>query len=95
MLKILVATMTGTAEMVAEAVRDRFGALGGKKIGRLLVDLGATMLGEPLCHDASAGTMPEDVAVDWFQAWVEAHDVLAEAAKDAFGAALRRTHAPA
>jgi len=150
LLKILVATMTGTAEMVAEALQDRFKALGGeaeiaqmdrldaarltpglyvvcsstygqgdvpdnaqalfeqlatqrpdlsglsfglvalgdmtypqtfcfggKRIGRLLTDLGATQVGEPLLHDASAGTLPEDVAADWFEAWVAAHDVLA------------------
>lgn len=149
-LKILVATMTGTAEMVAEALQDRFAALGGaaeiaqmdkldaaslvpglyvicsstygqgdvpdnaqalfeqlgrerpdlagfafglvalgdmtypqtfcfggKRIGRLLTDLGATQIGEPLLHDASAGTLPEDVAADWFEVWVRAHDVLA------------------
>ncbi len=149
-LRILVATMTGTAEMVAEALQERFRALGGaaeitqmdrldaaglapglylvcsstygqgdvpdnaqalfeqlgrerpdlsglafglvalgdmtypqtfcfggKRIGRLLTDLGATRIGEPLLHDASAGTLPEDVAADWFEAWVRAHDVLA------------------
>ena len=150
MLKILVATMTGTAEMVAEALQDRFKTLGGeaeiapmdrleaahltpglyvvcsstygqgdvpdnaqalfeqlaslrpdlaglsfglvalgdmtypqtfcfggKRIGRLLTDLGATQVGEPLLHDASSGTLPEDVAADWFEAWVAAHDALA------------------
>lgn len=149
-LKILVATMTGTAEMVAEALQDRFAQLGGtaeiaqmdkldaamltpglylvcsstygqgdvpdnaqalfeqlgrerpdlagiafglvalgdmtypqtfcfggKRIGRLLAELGANQIGEPLLHDASAGTLPEDVAADWFEAWVRAHDVLA------------------
>ena len=50
---------------------------GGKRIGRLLTDLGATQVGEPLLHDASSGTLPEDVAADWFEAWVAAHDVLA------------------
>ena len=160
MLKILVATMTGTAEMVAEALQDRFAALGGeaeitqmdklepaalmpglylvcsstygqgdvpdnaqalfeqlsaerpdltglafglvalgdmtypqtfcfggKRIGRLLTDLGATQVGEPLLHDASSGTLPEDVAADWFEAWVRAHDVLALAGADTSAAA--------
>ena len=165
-LKILVATMTGTAEVVAEAVQDRFGQLGGeaeivmmdklepsaltsgglhlvcsstygqgdvpdnaqalferlqverpdlsgirfglialgdmtyqqtfcfggKKISRLLADLGATMLGDPLHHDASSGTLPEDVAVDWFEAWVETHDVLAEDAPGASKEARFRQH---
>ena len=48
---------------------------GGKRFGRLLTDLGATLLGEPMFHDASAGTMPEDVAVDWLDAWIAVHDV--------------------
>jgi MioC protein len=149
MLRILVATMTGTAEMVAEALRDRIAAAGskaeivlmdgldpsvfvpgqrylicsstygqgdvpdnaqalfarleaerpdlsgvefglvalgdmtyaqtfcygGKRFGGLLSDLGATLLGEPMFHDASAGTLPEDVAVDWLDDWLAVHDV--------------------
>jgi MioC protein len=149
MLRILVATMTGTAEMVAEALRDRIAeaggkaeivlmdgldpsvfesghrylicsstygqgdvpdnaqalfeklsaerpdlggvefalvalgdmtyaqtfCFGGKRFGRLLEELGASLLGEPMFHDASAGTLPEDVAVDWLDAWLAVHDV--------------------
>jgi MioC protein len=149
MLRILVATMTGTAELVAEALRDRIAAsggkaeivlmdgldpsvfvsgqrylicsstygqgdvpdnaqalfeklesarpdlrgvefglvalgdmtyaqtfcFGGKRFGRLLEDLGATLLGDPMFHDASAGTLPEDVAVDWLDGWIAVHDV--------------------
>lgn len=149
MLRILVATMTGTAEMVAESLRDRivefggqadiqqmdrvdasvfwaggrylicsstygqgdapdnaqalldalsterpnlagvsFGLValgdmtyaqtfcfGGKKIAKLLTDLGAEMLGEPLFHDASSGTLPEDVAVDWLDGWIAGQSV--------------------
>jgi MioC protein len=46
---------------------------GGLKFGRLLAELGARRVGEPLLHDASAGTMPEDVAAEWVVGWVEDH----------------------
>ena len=42
---------------------------GGKRFDRLLTSLGATRLGEVLLHDASAGTIPEEVAVDWVRRW--------------------------
>jgi MioC protein len=44
---------------------------GGKRFDGLLQSLGARRVGEPLLHDASAGTLPEEVAVDWIEAWVE------------------------
>jgi MioC protein len=46
---------------------------GGLKFGRLLVELGARRVGEPLLHDASAGTLPEEVAAEWVVGWVEQH----------------------
>jgi MioC protein len=46
---------------------------GGLKFGRLLAELGARRVGEPLLHDASAGTMPEDIAAEWVVGWVEDH----------------------
>ena len=46
---------------------------GGLKFGRLLAALGAQRVGEPLLHDASAGTMPEEVAAAWVVGWVEQH----------------------
>jgi MioC protein len=42
---------------------------GGLSFDRILRELGATRLGEPLLHDASEGTMAEDVAVVWATAW--------------------------
>jgi len=33
----------------------------------LLKSLGANSLGEPFYHDASDGTLPEEIAVDWFK----------------------------
>src|SRR5579864_7096292 len=44
---------------------------GGKRFDALLQSLGARRIGEPLLHDASAGTMPEEVAVEWVGPWLE------------------------
>ena len=43
---------------------------GGKRFDQLLTALGARRLGEMLLHDASAGTVPEEVAVDWVRRWI-------------------------
>jgi MioC protein len=44
---------------------------GGKRFDRLLSELGARRIGEILLHDASAGTMPEEVAAQWIGGWIE------------------------
>lgn len=44
---------------------------GGKRFDRLLADLGAQRIGEVLLHDASAGTLPEEVAAAWVGPWFE------------------------
>jgi sulfite reductase alpha subunit-like flavoprotein len=43
---------------------------GGKRFDALLTSLGAKRLGEILLHDASAGTVPEEVAVEWARRWI-------------------------
>ncbi|MFN0040098.1 MAG: flavodoxin domain-containing protein [Burkholderiales bacterium] len=43
---------------------------GGKRFDRLLTELGARRIGEPMFHDASSGTMPEEDAAQWAQAWI-------------------------
>jgi MioC protein len=54
---------------------------GGKRFDQLLTSLGAKRLGEILLHDASAGTVPEDVAVEWARRWIgEFHQGCSEAA---------------
>ena len=44
---------------------------GGKRFDELLTELGAQRLGEVFRHDASAGTMPEELAADWAIRWIE------------------------
>ncbi|HXA71825.1 MAG TPA: flavodoxin domain-containing protein [Stellaceae bacterium] len=46
---------------------------GGKRFDQLLSSLGARRLGEVLLHDASAGTVPEEVAVEWARRWAGDH----------------------
>lgn len=43
---------------------------GGRRFDRILSELGARRFGEILLHDASAGTMPEEVAAEWIDGWV-------------------------
>jgi MioC protein len=43
---------------------------GGKRFDALLTELGARRIGEPLLHDASKGTMPEEVAGEWIEGWM-------------------------
>lgn len=51
---------------------------GGKKFDALLRELGARRIGELLLHDASTGTMPEEVALEWVQQWLVSAAVEAE-----------------
>jgi MioC protein len=46
---------------------------GGLRFDKLLRELGAQRAGDVLLHDASAGTMAEDVATEWILPWVEQH----------------------
>jgi len=43
---------------------------GGKRFDAILSELGARRIGEIMLHDASAGTMPEEVAVAWIAGWI-------------------------
>ena len=42
---------------------------GGRRFDALLRALGASRIGEVMTHDASAGTIPEEVAVEWAAEW--------------------------
>ena len=44
---------------------------GGRRFDQILSELGAGRVGEVMLHDASAGTMPEEVAVEWVGGWME------------------------
>ena len=43
---------------------------GGQRFDALLAKLGATRLGEVMRHDASSGTVPETIGLEWIQAWL-------------------------
>ena len=43
----------------------------GKKFDGLLSELGARRIGEIMFHDASSGTLPEELAAPWAVAWIE------------------------
>jgi len=43
---------------------------GGRRFDKILDELGAQRIGEVLLHDASAGTMPEEVAAEWVEEWL-------------------------
>ena len=44
---------------------------GGKRFDQLLTELGAKRAGEMLMHDASSGTLPEEMAAQWVAPWAE------------------------
>ena len=44
---------------------------GGKRFDQLLTELGAKRAGEMLLHDASSGTLPEELAAKWAVSWAE------------------------
>ncbi len=44
---------------------------GGKRFDELMTRLKAARIGEVMRHDASAGTIPEAVATEWVQGWLQ------------------------
>jgi MioC protein len=44
---------------------------GGRRFDAILSELGARRIGEIMLHDASAGTMPEELAAAWASEWIE------------------------
>ena len=54
---------------------------GGKRFDDILAELGAERIGDRLMHDASSGTLPEEIAIEWAEAWVaKARERLAQTA---------------
>jgi sulfite reductase alpha subunit-like flavoprotein len=43
---------------------------GGRRFDAILSELGARRIGDILLHDASAGTMPEELAAAWAVDWI-------------------------
>ena len=43
---------------------------GGKRFDDLLTELGAQRISERVQHDASSGTLPEEMAAEWGQGWL-------------------------
>lgn len=43
---------------------------GGRRFDAILSELGARRIGDIMLHDASAGTMPEELAVAWAADWI-------------------------
>ena len=44
---------------------------GGLRFDGLLLELGAQRTAPPLLHDASSGTLPEEIAAEWAVEWAE------------------------
>lgn len=62
---------------------------GGIRFDALLTELGARRIGEILKHDASSGTLPEEVAAHWIVPWaelVEAESVTSQSTGEAAAA---------
>ncbi len=51
---------------------------GGLRFDALLTQLGARRAGDILRHDASSGTLPEEVAAQWVVPWAEQHFMAAQ-----------------
>ena len=43
---------------------------GGRRFDEMLSALGAERIGERYTHDASSGTLPEEIALEWAQEWI-------------------------
>jgi MioC protein len=56
---------------------------GGRRFDEALAARGARRIGEVMQHNASGGTLPEDVALEWFPEWLrQARAALDEAEVD-------------
>jgi MioC protein len=51
---------------------------GGIRFDKLLTELGARRVGEMLKHDASSGTLPEEIAAQWIVPWAEIAEGIVE-----------------
>jgi len=54
---------------------------GGRRFDEALAARGARRIGEVMQHNASGGTLPEDVALEWFPEWLRQARTTLEAAE--------------
>jgi MioC protein len=54
---------------------------GGRRFDEALAARGARRIGEVMQHNASGGTLPEDVALEWFPEWLRRARATLEAAE--------------
>lgn len=66
----LSAVIYGVIALGDKTYRDTY-CEGGLRFDRLLTQLGARRIGEVLQHDASSGTLPEEVAARWVLPWAD------------------------
>jgi MioC protein len=66
----LSAVTYGVIALGDRTYRDTF-CHGGLRFDQILTELGARRSGERLEHDASSGTLPEEVAAQWVVPWIE------------------------
>jgi MioC protein len=66
----LVGVTYGVIALGDRTYKDTF-CEGGVRFDQILTELGARRAGEILKHDASSGTLPEEVAAQWIGPWVE------------------------
>ena len=65
---------------------------GGKHFDEILTSLGARRYGSVFQHNAFGGTLPEDVALEWFPDWIaEVHRLIGEEDATQRGATLQPT----
>jgi MioC protein len=67
---VLAGVRYGVIALGDRTYADTF-CFGGRRFDALLTELGARRIGEPMLHDASAGTAPEELAVAWARDWLE------------------------
>jgi MioC protein len=68
----LTAVIYGVIALGDRTYKDTY-CHGGIRFDKLLTQLGAKRAGEILTHDASSGTLPEEVAAQWVVPWAEQH----------------------
>jgi len=64
---------------------------GGRRFDEVLAARGARRIGEVMQHNASGGTLPEDVALEWFPEWLSQVRAALDAAEASAAVAAQAT----